>query len=75
MLLAVTAEEQGLIGSAYYGANPLVPLDKTVAALNMDGLNNLGKTKDIVVVGLTYHNISSKYRSSGVCDLLHLGRK
>lgn len=51
IFLAVTAEEQGLWGSAYYAANPLFPLSKTVANLNMDVLNWFGKTKDIVVVG------------------------
>ena len=51
LFLAVTAEEQGLLGSAYYGVNPVYPLDKTVAVLNMDGLNIYGPMKDIVVVG------------------------
>lgn len=52
LFLAVTAEEQGLLGSAYYAQNPVYPLDKTVAAINMDGLNILGPTHDITVVGL-----------------------
>jgi Zn-dependent M28 family amino/carboxypeptidase len=52
LFLAVTAEEQGLLGSQYYGLNPVVPLDQTVAAINMDGLNVLGRMKDVVVVGL-----------------------
>ena len=52
LFLAVTAEEQGLIGSAYYAANPIYPLNKTVAALNMDALNIFGKMKDITVIGL-----------------------
>ncbi|RYF81722.1 MAG: M28 family peptidase, partial [Chitinophagaceae bacterium] len=47
----VAGEERGLWGSAYYAANPLLPLNKTVANLNMDVLNWFGKTKDIVVVG------------------------
>ncbi|TNE67910.1 MAG: M28 family peptidase [Alphaproteobacteria bacterium] len=51
LFLAVTAEEQGLLGSAYYAANPLVPLAKTVGGINMDGLNYYGPTKDITVVG------------------------
>jgi Zn-dependent M28 family amino/carboxypeptidase len=52
MFLAVTAEEQGLLGSLYYAANPLVPLADTVAGLNMDGMNNFGETRDITVTGL-----------------------
>ncbi len=51
VFLAVTAEEQGLWGSAYYANHPVFPIDKTVANLNMDVLNFIGKTKDIVVVG------------------------
>jgi Zn-dependent M28 family amino/carboxypeptidase len=51
IFLSVTAEEQGLWGSAYYAQNPIYPLDKTVANINMDVLNNKGTTKDIIVVG------------------------
>ena len=50
--LAVTAEEQGLLGSKYYAANPVIAADKTVANINMDSLNLLGKVKDMNVVGL-----------------------
>ncbi len=52
LFLAVTAEEQGLLGSQYYTEHPLYPLEKTAAAINMDALNVLGRTKDIVVIGL-----------------------
>jgi len=51
IFLAVTAEEQGLWGSAFYAQNPVYPIAKTVANINMDGLNWFGKTKDIIVVG------------------------
>ncbi|HTE10544.1 MAG TPA: M28 family peptidase, partial [Chitinophagaceae bacterium] len=51
VFLCVTAEEQGLLGSAYYAQNPLYPVDKTVAEINIDGLNRFARTKDIVVVG------------------------
>lgn len=51
IFLAVTAEEQGLWGSAYYAQNPVYPLANTLANINMDGLNYYGKTKDILVVG------------------------
>lgn len=51
MFLAVTLEESGLLGSAYYAANPLVPLQKTVAALNMDAISWGGPTRDVTVVG------------------------
>ncbi len=51
-LLIVTAEEQGLLGSKYYAENPIIPLDKTVANINMDAMNILGKTKDVSVIGM-----------------------
>ena len=49
--LAVTAEESGLLGSRAYAAKPAFPMNKTVAGINMDGLNFRGKMSDIVVVG------------------------
>lgn len=52
LFLAVTAEEQGLLGSAYYALQPIYPLAKTAAVINMDGLNQYGKTADITVIGL-----------------------
>ncbi|SFG76102.1 M28 family metallopeptidase [Pedobacter insulae] len=51
MFLAVTAEEQGLLGSEYYASNPLVPVTKTVANINIDAMQAFGKTKDIIAVG------------------------
>jgi Zn-dependent M28 family amino/carboxypeptidase len=52
LFLAVTAEEQGLLGAKYYAENPLYPLAKTVANINVDAMKNLwGRTEDIVVVG------------------------
>ena len=52
VFLAVTAEEQGLLGSRYYAENSLYPPSQTVAAINMDGMNIWGRTKDITVVGM-----------------------
>ena len=51
IILSVTAEEQGLLGSQYYAENPVYPVDKTVANINMDGLNRFTKTKDVIVIG------------------------
>ena len=51
IFVAVTAEESGLLGSAYYGEDPLVPLKKTVAGINIDAILPVGKTKDMIVVG------------------------
>ena len=52
LFLAVTAEEQGLLGSKHYAENPLYPPAQTVAALNMDVLNQWGRTRDMTIVGM-----------------------
>jgi Zn-dependent M28 family amino/carboxypeptidase len=51
LFVAVTAEEQGLLGSQFYTVTPVYPLAKTVAEINMDGLNVHGRTKDLTLVG------------------------
>lgn len=49
--IALTAEEQGLLGALYYMQHPVFAPRDTVAAINMDGINNTGPTRDIEVVG------------------------
>jgi len=51
LFLSVTAEEKGLLGAKYYAENPLYPLNKTLANINMDGVNQWGRTTDITMVG------------------------
>ncbi len=51
VFMPVGAEEQGLLGSAHYAANPIYPLEQTVAVINLDGPNYIGPTRDIQVVG------------------------
>jgi Zn-dependent M28 family amino/carboxypeptidase len=51
LFLAVTAEEKGLLGSEYYADNPLYPLGKTVADINMDGAGVNGPSRDISTSG------------------------
>ena len=57
LFLAVTAEEQGLLGSKHYGEHPLYPAAQTVAAINMDVLNTWGRTRDLTVVGMGQSNL------------------
>jgi Zn-dependent M28 family amino/carboxypeptidase len=52
LFLSVTAEEKGLVGSKFYATHPLYPLTNTVANINIDGVNQWGKTKDLTVIGL-----------------------
>ncbi|KTE21761.1 peptidase M28 [Sphingopyxis sp. H050] len=51
VFLAVTAEESGLLGSKFFAENPVFPLAQIVGGVNMDALNAVGPSKDIVVVG------------------------
>jgi Zn-dependent M28 family amino/carboxypeptidase len=51
LFLAVTAEEQGLLGSEYYTVTPIYPIAKTAANINMDSWNVHGRTKDLTLVG------------------------
>lgn len=52
LFLSVTAEERGLLGSQYYAENPLYPLKATLADINMDELNQWGRSKDVRIIGL-----------------------
>jgi len=51
LFVFVTAEEQGLLGSEYYGEHPEVPARQTAADLNYDMLFASGKTRDVSVSG------------------------
>src|SRR5690606_30948961 len=52
VFLAVTLEESGLLGSQYYVAHPVIPLDKTVAVFNIDAMSVYGRAHDYTVVGM-----------------------
>ncbi|MFZ1744039.1 MAG: M28 family metallopeptidase [Pontixanthobacter sp.] len=51
VFLAVTAEEQGLLGADFYAANPVLPLAQTVGGINMDAFLIAGPSRDVTVVG------------------------
>ncbi len=51
MFVAVTAEESGLLGSAYLGEAPIVPFAQTVGGINIDAMLPTGPTKDLIVIG------------------------
>jgi Zn-dependent M28 family amino/carboxypeptidase len=64
LFLMVTAEEQGLLGSEYYSLNPLYPLAKTLANINIDGVNQWGRTKDLTVIGMGASNLDEYLRAA-----------
>ena len=51
VFLAVTGEEQGLLGSEFYATHPIYPPKKTVANINMDALSSPGPMKDLTITG------------------------
>jgi Zn-dependent M28 family amino/carboxypeptidase len=51
VMISFTAEESGLLGSEYYAANPVWPLETTVAGFNMDAMNVYGRVADLGVIG------------------------
>jgi Zn-dependent M28 family amino/carboxypeptidase len=51
VFIAFTGEESGLLGSAYYVANPLFALRETAGVLNLDMLHIGGPTRDVMVFG------------------------
>jgi len=51
LFVFVTAEESGLLGSAYFGEHPTVPASKIVAALNLDVVPLIGRFRDLNVMG------------------------
>ena len=52
VFLAVTAEESGLLGSKYYGDNPVYPLAKTVGGVNIDAMNLTPPARNVIVMGM-----------------------
>ncbi len=52
LFMGLTSEEMGLLGSKWYAGNPVYPLTKTVAAINIDMMFPYGRTRDIVVFGM-----------------------
>jgi hypothetical protein len=59
LFLFPTAEEQGLLGAEYYSQYPLVPLDKTAANVNLDGVNFFGRTSDFSALGAERSSVES----------------
>jgi Zn-dependent M28 family amino/carboxypeptidase len=57
LFIADTAEEMGLLGAKHYVSHPFVPLQETVANINLDGVNPFGRGSDMVMVGLGYSTL------------------
>ncbi len=61
LFIATTAEEKGWLGSRYYVRNPLYPLSRTLADINLDGGNVWGRTKDVNSSGYGYSTLDEYF--------------
>lgn len=57
VMISFTAEESGLLGSEFYAANPIYPLETTVAGFNIDAMNVYGRVKDVDIIGFGQSNL------------------
>jgi Zn-dependent M28 family amino/carboxypeptidase len=64
LFLMVGAEEQGLLGSQHYAEQPVYPLAKTLASINIDGVNQWGRTKDVTVIGMGASDLDDYLRDA-----------
>jgi Zn-dependent M28 family amino/carboxypeptidase len=64
VFLAVTLEESGLLGSEYYGQNPVYPLNRTVGGVNMDALAPGGRTHDYAMIGGDKSELNDLFRTA-----------
>jgi Zn-dependent M28 family amino/carboxypeptidase len=64
LFLMVGAEEQGLLGSQHYAGQPVYPLAKTLAAINVDGVNQWGRTRDLTVIGMGASDLDDYLREA-----------
>ena len=59
-----TAEEKGLLGSEYYAANPVYPLEQTVAGFNIDAMSATGPARDVLVVGIGQSELEDRLKTA-----------
>ena len=58
----LTAEEQGLLGAAYYASNPIYDVEKTVANINLDGIAGYGQTTHYAITGMGHSEMDDYAR-------------
>jgi Zn-dependent M28 family amino/carboxypeptidase len=68
LFVATTAEESGLLGAEWYARNPLFPLARTAAALNVDGANLRGRTRDLTPLGADRSQLGEVVRAAAEAE-------
>jgi Zn-dependent M28 family amino/carboxypeptidase len=64
LFLMVGAEEQGLLGAQHYAEQPVYPLARTLANINIDGVNQWGRTRDLTVIGMGASDLDDYLRDA-----------
>jgi Zn-dependent M28 family amino/carboxypeptidase len=72
VFVAVTAEESGLLGSAYYAANPIYPLERTAGGINIDSLTMHGDARDFYAVGAGKSELDAYLQRAAAAENLAL---
>ncbi|MGZ8360810.1 MAG: M28 family metallopeptidase [Allosphingosinicella sp.] len=72
IFVAVTAEESGLLGSAYYAANPIYPLARTAGGINIDSLTMHGDARDFYAVGAGKSELDAYLQRAAAAEQLAL---
>src|SRR5881296_80622 len=70
LFVATTAEESGLLGSEAYTLDPLVPLERTAAVLNLDVANVRGATRDIDALGIDRSTLGAMFQAAAKLESL-----
>jgi Zn-dependent M28 family amino/carboxypeptidase len=72
LFVSTTAEESGLLGSEWYARNPLFPLSRTAAMINVDGANLFGRTVDIGPLGADRSSLGDVVRAAAEAEGMRL---
>lgn len=72
---AFNGEESGLLGSAYYVRNPLVPIENTVFMLNLDMIGRQKKDELLIFGSKTAVNLMAIIDSLGLVDSLAISKQ
>ncbi len=70
IFLATTAEESGLLGAESYVGNPSIPLERTLAAINLDGANLRGRTNDVPALGAERSTVGAVFMAAAAAESL-----
>jgi hypothetical protein len=73
LFLLLTGEENGLLGSTYYVENPLVPLYKTIANINIDGIAMFDRFKSVIGIGSEYSTLCDYLKAAADENNLTIG--